>query len=388
MATRGDEERYLMFVDNIIHGFYSPPPPNVNLTNGPGWPLMIALSWLFGLPLISITIFNAFCYYVSTVFLYKALKETVSFNLTLIFSFAWAYYYVAFQNMPFTHTETFTYLLISVFVYAMARIFKPGSQEGIRKYIFLAGFMMGFVVLTKVAFGFVMIFTLVGSALLWLFNRRLVTIKKGLFVSLIAFATVFSPYMVYIYNLTGRVLYWVLLQESTLYWASSPYKEEYGDWKLELKQGVEMGNYNIPGVTDSLVAHHQADYDAIYKYSGVEQDDMWKKKAMERTSKHPMKYLQNCVYNVGRLVFHLSLLWLCAAAKVLLVFPANGIILTLMLFCLIPTFINWRKLNYGVRYMFTLYFFIPGAKFHGNSLCENVHCNSSDPVLLVCYDIW
>ena len=358
---QGDEERYLMFADNIIHGFYSPPPPNVNLTNGPGWPLMIAPFLALGLPLISITIFNAFCYYVSTVFLYKALKETVSFNLTLIFSFAWACYYVAFQNMPFTHTETFTYLLISVFVYAMARIFKPGSQEGIGKYIFLAGFMMGFVVLTKVAFGFVLIFTLVGSALLWLFNRKAVNYKKGLFVSLIAFATVF-PYMVYIYNLTGRILYWSTTAGSTLYWASSPYKEEYGDWKLELKQGpVEMGNYNIPGVTDSLVAHHQADYDAIYKYSGVEQDDMWKKKAMENIKKHPMKYLQNCFYNVGRLVFHYPFSQAVQRPKVLLVFPANGIILTLMLFCLIPTFINWRKLNYGVRYMLLFTFLYLGA---------------------------
>ena len=74
-----------------------------------------------------------------------------------------------------------------------------------------------------------------------------------------------------------------------------------------------------------------------------------------------MKYLQNCVYNVGRLVFHYPFSQAVQRPKVLLVFPANGIILTLMLFCLIPTFINWRKLNYGVRYMLLFTFLYLGA---------------------------
>jgi len=348
---QGDEERYLMFANNLVNGFYSPPAPDINLTNGPGWPIILMPFIALGLPLITITIANAFFYYLSIIFLYKALKETVSYQLTLLFSMLWACYYVAFQNMPFTHTETITYLLVSVLVFSMVKAFKPGAGKESNKYILLAGFMIGYIVLTKVAFGFVLIFMLAGTLILWLTNRRSVNYKKGLFIMLIGLATV-SPYMIYIYQLTGRVLYWSTTAGSTLYWSSTPYKEEYGDWKLELKQGpVEMGNYNIPGSGDSLVAHHQEDYNEIYKYKGVEQDDVWKRKAIENIKKHPGKYLQNCVYNIGRLVFHYPFSQAVQRPKVLLVFPANGIILTMMLFCIIPTFKNWRKVSYPIRFM-------------------------------------
>ena len=348
---QGDEERYLMFANNLVNGFYSPPAPDINLTNGPGWPIILMPFIALGLPLITITIANAFFYYLSIIFLYKALKETVSYQLTLLFSMLWACYYVAFQNMPFTHTETITYLLVSVLVFSMVKAFKPGAGKESNKYILLAGFMIGYIVLTKVAFGFVLIFMLAGTLILWLTNRRSVNYKKGLFIMLIGLATV-SPYMIYIYQLTGRVLYWSTTAGSTLYWSSTPYKEEYGDWKLELKQGpVEMGNYNIPGSGDTLVAHHQEDYNEIYKYKGVEQDDVWKRKAIENIKKHPGKYLQNCLYNIGRLVFHYPFSQAVQRPKVLLVFPANGIILTMMLFCLIPTFKNWRKVSYPLRFM-------------------------------------
>ena len=265
----------------------------------------------------------------------------------------WACYYVAFQNMPFTHTETFTYLLVAIFIFALTKAFKPGSTK---KYIFLAGFMMGYIVLTKVAFGFVLLFMLAGSALLWLIKRKAVNYRKGLFITLIGLATI-SPYMIYIYQLTGRVFYWSTTAGSALYWSSSPYKDEYGDWKLELKQGpVEMGNYNIPGSGDSLVAHHQKEYDEIYKYKGLEQDDAFKRIAINNIKQHPLKYLQNCIYNAGRLVFHYPFSQAVQRPKVLLIFPVNGIIFTLMLFSLVPTFKNWKKISYPLRFMlfFTL----------------------------------
>ena len=357
----GDEERYLMFANNLLHGFYSPPAPDINLTNGPGWPIILVPFVALGSSLLWIKIANAFFYYLSIVFLFKALQLTVSKKLTLIFSFSWACYYVAYQSIPYAHTETFTYLLISLLVFCLVKAFGPAGSRGIKKYMILSGIVLGYIVLTKVAFGFVLIFMLAGSALLWLTNRRSLNYRKGLFIALIGLATI-APYMIYIYQLTGRVLYWSTTTGSTLYWASTPYKEEYGDWKLELKQGpVHMGNYNIPGVEDSLIAHHQKDYDEVYKYKGVEQDDAFKRIAFNNIKKHPLKYLQNCVYNAGRLVFHYPFSQALQRPKTLLILPVNGIIFTLMLFCLIPTLRNWRKLGYPVQFMLLFVFLYLGA---------------------------
>ena len=67
---QGDEERYLMFANNLVNGFYSPPAPDINLTNGPGWPIILMPFIALGLPLITITIANAFFYYLSIIFLF------------------------------------------------------------------------------------------------------------------------------------------------------------------------------------------------------------------------------------------------------------------------------------------------------------------------------
>lgn len=359
-GQRGDEARYIMFANNLLDGFYSPPSPHINLTNGPGWPFVIVPFLALGLPLICITIMNAFLYYLSTIFLYKALQEIVSQKITVIVSLFWACYYIAFQNLPFTHTETFTYLLVSLLIYFMIKAFKPGTNKQVKKYTFLAGFILGYLILTKVAFGFVLIFTVIGSVFLWLTNRRAASYRRGMFIALIGLATV-APYMLYIYQLTGRFLFWSTNAGASLYWGSTPHKGEYGDWKLELKQGPEeMGNYNVPGAGDTLIAHHKADYDIAMKYDGLEQDDAFKRMAIQNIKNHPLKYLQNCVYNLGRLVFHYPFSHAIQRPKILFVFPINGIIVTFILFSLIPTIRNWRKMSYPVRFLLLFIFMYLG----------------------------
>jgi 4-amino-4-deoxy-L-arabinose transferase-like glycosyltransferase len=236
-------------------------------------------------------------------------------------------------------------------IYSILRVFRSEERRETRKYMIISGFLIGYIVLTKIAFGWVTLFMLGGSLILWLINRKSVNYRKGLIIMAIAFATIL-PYLAYTYSLTGRMFYWSTNSGGSLYWASSPFKDEYGDWKLELKQhGIDMGNYNTEGSTDSLVAHHQKEYDEIYKYNSIGQDDAYKKFAVKNIREHPVKYIQNCIYNVGRMFFHYPFSHAVQRPKTLLVFPINGILLTFILFCLIPTFRNWKKLSYPVRFM-------------------------------------
>jgi hypothetical protein len=364
-GNQGDESRYLKFAHNLLHGFYSPPMPGINLTNGPGYPIILTPFLGLGLPLICLTILNAVFYYLSIVFLFKALQRVVSERITLIFSFFWACYYIAYQNMPFTHTETFTYLLISMLIYYLVRVFEPGSPGNLKKYIFLAGFFIGYIVLTKIAFVYVLLVMFLGSAIVWLTNRKDINYRKGILIMLVGLAT-FMPYAVYTYHLTGRMFYWNTNTGVSMYWSTSPYPDEYGDWKQDLTEGtLEKGNFNIPGAGDSLVARHQKDYDEIFpgtgfRQEGMAQDDAFRKKALNNIKEHPLKYLQNCVYNVGRLVFHYPFSQAVERPKILLVFPVNGIIFTLMLFCLIPTLLHWRRLPYAIKFMLFFAFFYLG----------------------------
>jgi 4-amino-4-deoxy-L-arabinose transferase-like glycosyltransferase len=349
--TSGDPARYLMYAKNLINGFYSPPAPNIFLRNGPGYPMVLVPFLLLKLPLIAIALFNPFLYYFSIVFLYKALIEIVSQKTSLIFSLGWACYYVAYQNLQYIVPETWTYFLISVFIYFTIKALKgEGSSSLNNKYVILSGFIFGNIVLAKMIFGYVIMVMLAIIGILWIINKNQQKFKKSFFILILALVTTF-PYLLYTYNLTGRIFYWGMGSD-TLYWMSTPYNNEYGDWKLGLGiNNIESGNYNIPGVDSILRAHHEKDLIETEKYIGLEWDDAFKELALKNIKEHPLKYAQNIVYNIGRLIFHYPFSYAVQRPKILLVLPLNGILLTLMLFSLIPTLINWRKIPIEIHFL-------------------------------------
>ena len=131
----GDEIRYLRFAKNLIHGFYSPPAPDIDLTNGPGYPLLLSPFVAIGLPLVFMALLNAVFYYLSIILLFKALKQTVELNMALIFSCFWACYYVAFGTMNTIVPETFTFLLVSLLIFSLVKVFKTDNSKEIRRFI-------------------------------------------------------------------------------------------------------------------------------------------------------------------------------------------------------------------------------------------------------------
>ena len=58
-----DSHVYLMFANNLLNGFYSPPAPNFNLVEGPGLPIILIPFVAFKLPLISFSFLNAIFQY-------------------------------------------------------------------------------------------------------------------------------------------------------------------------------------------------------------------------------------------------------------------------------------------------------------------------------------
>ena len=356
----GDELRYLFYAQNLIHGFYSPPAPNIQLINGPGYPIILIPFLLLKLPAISMTLLNAFFYYFSIIFLFKALKEIVSFGLTMGFSLAWAFYCIAYQNMVFIHTETFTYLLISILIFSIIKSFKNDNPATSRKYILLTGFTLGYLVLTKMIFGYPLLFMTIAFGFLWFFNRNNKHYRKGMVILMLAFITT-TPYLIYTYQLTGRLFYWGMGSDS-LFCMSTPFEEEYGDFKVGMELNpIEYGNFNIIGADSILRAHHQADYIEINKYTGIQRDDAFKRLAIQNIKSHPIKFAQNVIYNMGRLVFHFPFSQAIQRPKILMILPINGALLTLMLFSFIATILNWRRLPFSMKFLLILTLLYLGA---------------------------
>ncbi len=214
-------------------------------------------------------------------------------------------------------------------------------------------------------FGYVLMVMLIGSALLWILNKRNLNNRKGLIIVLIALLTT-APYLIYSYKITDRMFFWGMGSDS-LYWMTSIDENEYGDWTgasspTSLKQNARVdANYNIPGSTELLETNHGKDFLEIYKYSGLEQDDAFKRLAIRNIKSHPLKYAQNIVYNIGRLIFHFPFSEAIQKPRVLLGIVINGILLTLMIYSLIPTFINWKKLPFYLRFLLIITLLYLGA---------------------------
>ena len=362
-SSSGDEDRYLMFAHNLINGFYSPPLPNIDLGNGPGYPLFLVPFVAFHFPLIFITLLNALMYYLSIILLFKSLQQIATFKATLIISLFWACYYNSYPYIPHILTETFASFLITLIIFSTAKAFNEDNSNSTKKYIYLSGFTIGYLALTKPIFGYVIMIFLGGMFILWLTKRSSNNYGKGLIILLIAFITTL-PYLFYSYKLTNKIFYWTSVGGNNLYWMSSPYVGEYGSW---ISYPVNSKNDFIPGSKEIITSLHQKDFNDFTNYTGLKQDDLLKKVVANNIINYPTKFLKNCFSNAGRILFNFPFSYQSQKPETLLRLPLNGIIVVLALFCFIPTFINWRKVDFFIRFFLIFAFVYFGGSLLGSS---------------------
>lgn len=374
-ANYGDENRYLAYASNLTHGFYSPGGSFLDLGNGPGYPLIITPFVALHLPSIFIKLMNAFFYYFSIVLLFKSLQRIVSFNFALIISVIWALYPNTFEQLPYALPEVFASSLIPLFLFSLISTFnKFNSKKAQRSYILVAGGTFGYLALTKPIFGYVILCMIGGVILLWMIKYRNTNIKKSVSVLAIAFI-ITIPWLTYTYQMTGKIMYWSSFGGNNLYWMSSPYANEYGDW--EPYPFPKHEKYQLPGTEEIVKSQHQKDFEQIFKspeakqlyikngeiygspYSGVIQDDTLKQMAYRNIISHPLKFIQNIISNAGRMLFSYPSAYTVQKPSTLRRLPVNGTILVFALFSFIMTIANWKKILFPLRFLlfFSLLYF-------------------------------
>lgn len=378
----GDENRYLLYAENLIHGFYTLPAADLDLGNGPGYSLIITPFVALKLPLISIKFMNVLFYYFSIVLLFKSLQRIATFRFALIFSVIWAIYPNTLKLLPYVLPEVFASSLIPLLLFSLTLAFNKDETKKTYKYIIIAGLTFGYLALTKPIFGYVLLFMIGGTMLLLLTNKRNVNFKKSISVLTIAFI-VTIPWLAYTYQMTGKMLYWSSYGGNNLYWMTSPYEKEYGDWSAYPYQTDEI--HQLPGAHEQLKLHHQKDFEQIFKskeaqelyikngeidgspYTGVIQDDTLKRIAFRNILSHPFKFIQNCFSNVGRILFNFPYSYRAQKPETLLRLPFNGLILVFMLFCIIPTILNWQKIIFPLRFLLFFSFLYFGGSILGSA---------------------
>lgn len=296
----GDEGRYLMFANNLLQGFYSP-PGNFNLWNGPGFPIYLLPFVALGLPLITITLANAVLHYLSLVFLYKIITKYTNKNIAFLAVSIFICYIYPYIEMYDILTEILTIFIIVMILFFYQKYFEDFKL----KYAVITGLLIGYLVLVKVAFGYVVLVSLgllLFTQLFLLIRKKdLKIIKSSIMILSFAFLT-FLPYLIYTYSLTGRMFFFADSASMSLYCMSTPYPDEYGDWNnLHLIESDTMWRtkYDIERYNNN----HSLDFKIINQFHGLDRYDKYLEIAIKNIKEHPLKYIKNIIANIGRLTF-------------------------------------------------------------------------------------
>ncbi|MEO6813892.1 MAG: hypothetical protein ABI172_08175 [Ginsengibacter sp.] len=380
----GDESRYLIYSQYMINGFI--PKSEINfdtLANGPGYSILLLPLVALHVSILWITLMNALFYYFSIILLYKVLIQFGSFRMAIFTCLFWACYLNIYENLIYALPETLTIFLVCLLIFCLVNVFKNINPRKINWYIFLSGFTFGFLSLTKPIFGYVFLFMIILIGILWIANTKFTNYKRAFIILLVALA-ITSPYLIYTYKATNKIFYWSTIGGNNLYWMTTPNQSEYGDWfpDINTDSATVTKNPEYDYFEKHIKLNHSKDFEQINKYkTGTKRDEAYKIIAINNIKAYPIKFIKNCVSNMGRILFNFPYSYRQQHPETLLRLPFNGVIVILSLFCIIPTFKNWRKINFAVRFLLLIAFLYLGGSLLGSA--ETRMFTMIVPILLI-----
>ena len=282
-----DEIRYMLYARYLVNGIYSPPPPNIDLWAGRGYSALLAPFLFLKFPIMVLRLLNAFLLYFSLIIFNKTIELYTSVKKVSLYTIFLGLYFPIYVSLPAIMTECLAWFLISSICYLFVKSFRQQSISW--KPIFICGVTIAFLTMVKVIFGYVIVLTIVSSLFMQLFSKFRLAAKRSTYIFSFSFILCL-PYLIYTYNLTGKIFYWTNCSGMSLYTMSTPYARDYGDWKSEESM---LKNPNYKHFVQS-----------ISKLSTIDKDVAYKKQANENIRQHPGKFLLNCLSNIGRLFFN------------------------------------------------------------------------------------
>jgi 4-amino-4-deoxy-L-arabinose transferase-like glycosyltransferase len=342
-ALYSDAGTYLLYAQNLLHGHYSP-SQEINLWSGPGYPLILAPFLALGASATDLIMLNPIFRYLSIVYLYKTIALYASRRVALVFALFWALHFTSYPFLPNINTESLAALLVVLAAYFSSLAYQNSATSGARRYQWLAGGVLGYLALTKVIFGYVLPLALAFVTVYFLVAPQKKEAARAIGILSIAFV-VTVPYLIYTYWLTDRPFYWANSGGMSLYWMSTPYENEYGDWQsFNFSEGFKGRN------TAAIRRNHEADYAEILQHRGIQMDSAFKAKAMENIRKNPRKYFVNCIANVNRLFFGFPNSYQYENLKFLKMFP-NIFLVGLIFYSLFVSAFNLRRFPFEILFL-------------------------------------
>jgi len=281
------------------------------------------------------------------VFLYKALCQFIDHKLALFFGLLWAIYPNMIGILSWIYTETLTAFLVTAFIYSISLFYVRKSN----KYLIISGLILGCLILVKIIFAYVILLALLVCLVLLIIKKVKTYYIRSVYILLIAFM-VTVPYLFYTYQLTHKVFYWGNSGGMSLYWMTTNYDLEFGDWKSNNLHNAQFPVQYESAEGDSILKRdHQQDIALILKQSEIGQDSLFKKMAFNNIRQRPKKFIRNCFYNVSRMLFNFPYSFTYQDAGSIGNIITGSLIFWASLIAAVLSIINWRKIMYPVKFL-------------------------------------
>lgn len=295
-----DETRHMAYATNLTHGYYTD-AANPIIGNGPGYPIIIAPLVYINAPYIAIKLLNVLFFMMAVVFFFKTVSFYLGRKKAIAISYIFGLYPAVLKWMLYIHSESFALFLACGFLYYFLEVHRSTDKKYIN--LALSAIFLVTLALTKVIFGYVIIAVGLFYLVLYTFQRSK-KIQFNLMVLAIGFLLCI-PYLGYTYYLTGKVMCWGTNGGDILYWRSTPFENEYGDWiNSDVALGKSEGDYFDSSM---IVKNHGTFIQSLEPYTGLQRDSIFKKTAIENMKQYPKKYLQNTGASLSRLFFNYPL---------------------------------------------------------------------------------
>jgi 4-amino-4-deoxy-L-arabinose transferase-like glycosyltransferase len=284
--NQSDEPNYLYFAHNLIHGQYAVAADQADgsyLWHGPGLPLVLAPLVAADAGIHSMRLIGPACLLTAGILFSLLLRRWVSGWLALAAGMSLALFPPFLRMLPKLYSEPLALALLTASALALAK-----SQESGRvRWAVLAGFLAGWMVLTRPDVGWILMVGLVLIAGIAVWRRRRV---DALSLVCVAVATlVCVPWLAYTASLSHKFPYWESSGGESLYWMAAPTGN--GSWE------------STPSVlTDPHWLAERPLFEHLVSLPQVTRDAHLQHAAIELIRKHPDTYAHHMLDNVSRMV--------------------------------------------------------------------------------------
>ncbi|MBI4707252.1 MAG: glycosyltransferase family 39 protein [Candidatus Omnitrophica bacterium] len=272
--------------------------------------------------------------FMAVLYFYHTLRFYLKERSALFLSYLFGLYPPFFRHMHQLLTETLSVLLICGIIYHICKIYNDDKKS--QFHLLIASLYLGYLALTKIFFGYVILSGLLLFLFLFFLKRKNV-FKKTLMVYALALL-VCLPYLFYTYSLTGKIFYWGNSGGLSLYWMSTPYDNEFGDW---------FGFYD-PEEYPKLFKNHVGFFGKLQNLSSIQRDEELKKQAIQNIINNPSKFFMNWLANIGRLVFSYPYTYSKQKLSTYFYIIPNMFIAVFSVLCFYLSCKAWRHIPYEI----------------------------------------